>query len=87
MPMPDNATSLDERVHEHREELLVLMADTGRCEDIVSGVLTGDLGDDEVTGAGLHTPEVSTSGVTGLVTDGAVAHTLTDDDPLGGVGA
>lgn len=36
---PETLDSLEERVQDHREELIVLMADTGRCDDIASGIL------------------------------------------------
>lgn len=47
-PMPETSGSLDERVYVHREELTVLMADAGRCDDISSGIL-GDLSNLEGT--------------------------------------
>lgn len=40
-PTPETPGSLDERVRDHREALTVLMAGTGRCEDIVSGATDG----------------------------------------------
>ncbi|MGH3548979.1 MAG: hypothetical protein ACRDQU_12880 [Pseudonocardiaceae bacterium] len=39
MPTTPTRETLDQRVHDHREELTVLMADTGRCEDISSGLI------------------------------------------------
>ena len=38
-PTPETCGSLDQRVHDHREALIVVMADTGRCDDISSGVI------------------------------------------------
>lgn len=37
-PTPETPGSLDERVQDHREALIELMADAGRCEDITSGI-------------------------------------------------
>ncbi|MGH3831188.1 MAG: hypothetical protein ACRDRS_12190 [Pseudonocardiaceae bacterium] len=45
-PAPD---TLDQRVHDHREQLTVLMADTGRCEDISSGI-GDDMAEDAILG-------------------------------------
>jgi hypothetical protein len=39
-PTPKTPGSPDQRVHDHREGLTVLMADTGRCDDITSGIGT-----------------------------------------------
>jgi hypothetical protein len=36
-PTPNNDAPLARRVTDHREELLALMADAGRCDDIASG--------------------------------------------------
>jgi hypothetical protein len=37
-PTPDTGTSLSQRIEDHREDLLVLMVDTERCDDITSGI-------------------------------------------------
>ncbi|MDT7712993.1 MAG: hypothetical protein QOG46_1687 [Pseudonocardiales bacterium] len=37
-PTPKTPSSLDDRVQHHREALTVLMVDSGRCDDISSGI-------------------------------------------------
>jgi hypothetical protein len=37
-PAPETGDALAHRVEEHREELLVFMADTPRCDDITRGI-------------------------------------------------
>ncbi|MGH3899993.1 MAG: hypothetical protein ACRDTA_17490 [Pseudonocardiaceae bacterium] len=44
MSVPEIPGSLDERVHDHREPLIKLMAGAGRCEDVSSGFIV-DLDD------------------------------------------
>lgn len=39
MSTPETLGSLDQRVHDHREDFIELMAGAGRCDDILSGFI------------------------------------------------
>lgn len=82
MPTTDIAASLDERIHDHRKALTVLMADTGRCDDIVSGVpVLGGSGlpivDSGTGGTSSTAPDLSTG--PGLETDPGAATGTVDE--------